>query len=156
MTTGLVVCLFALVGCSSASTGSQDAGSSQSSHAEEGDDDHAHHVIPDHKPETFPEAVEQLEERTSPQASRDATSIQELKDIIGWLPELAAQTDLPRADWEAIYGISGEMSQLDWNDAATFKSSHLAGDLQTLSQLAEKAKQVDTFNTYGLMGENDV
>lgn len=115
---------------------------------------HAEHVIPAHKPADFPEAVNQIVVRTAEPIS-DAAAVQELQDIVGWLPELAAQTDLPRADWDRIHEISIRWGQREWT-VSTDGTDAYADELNLLQELAEKAKQVDTFNTYRTEGEEHV
>jgi hypothetical protein len=80
-------------------------------------DDHLEHHVPTHKPGSFAKAVEQLEIRNPFQPSgREAGDPEvqqaELLDIIRWLPELAAETDLRRADWDAVQQASLQLEQI--------------------------------------------
>ena len=94
-----ISCVFTLSGC----------GSSTESHADEHHDEHLEHFVPSHKPKTFTDLVDQLALRTPKlneagqpndgDKSR-ATALQEFSDIIGWIPELAADSALMRADFE--------------------------------------------------------
>jgi hypothetical protein len=81
--------------------------------AEEGEE--AHH-LPAHHPGTFRRAVEELARRGEACAAQAATGpdtaafsaplpeaqLGELSDIARWLPELAADTALPRREWELV------------------------------------------------------
>lgn len=78
------------------------------------EDNHAEHHIPAHKPAHFEDAVRQLELRHKELAEQWSNSdretlairLQELRDIIGWLPELAADTDLKRKQWEHAQSLA--------------------------------------------------
>ena len=62
------------------------------------------HISPAHKPKDFVECVGQLQQRGTKYFSGDVadTEVVELKDVINWLPELAADSDLKRSHWEAV------------------------------------------------------
>lgn len=80
-------------------------------------DDHLEHHVPAHKPGSFAKAVEQLEIRDPSQPSGrepadPAAQQAEWLDIIRWLPELAAETDLRRADWDAVQRASLQLEQI--------------------------------------------
>jgi hypothetical protein len=76
------------------------------------DDDHAGHVIPAHKPKDFPSAVAKLRvlngQIASKYAEGKARSLVEDKtlpialDIANWLPEIAADSDMPEAPWNQV------------------------------------------------------
>lgn len=76
------------------------------------EDHHLEHVIPEHKPDGFADAVRELERRwTSLDGSpADADALQELADIVDWLPELAADSDLKRAQWEQVQQMTQQLS----------------------------------------------
>jgi hypothetical protein len=68
------------------------------------------HDRPPHKPESFREAVteirrrwQELETETSGPADKRR---QELDEILVWLPELAAETDLGKVEWDQVNAIS--------------------------------------------------
>lgn len=52
-----------------------------------------------------------------------ATRLQELKDIVHWLPELAGDSDLRRKDWEQVQQTAKRLEQLvaPWT---TVKDAH--------------------------------
>ena len=109
---------------------------------------HAEHVIPEHKPADYVSAVEQLEIRTSNSLPENSEQRQQLTDIVGWLPELAAQTDLPKADWDRIQELSEKYQALAKQQDAKLLIQEIQADLDELKQLAEKTIELDTFNTY--------
>jgi hypothetical protein len=81
------------------------------------DDGRLEHHVPAHKPATYRVAVEQLQlrsQRLTDETASDqsATERAELLDIIHWLPELAGDSDLRRADWEQVQRVSQELEQL--------------------------------------------
>lgn len=81
----------------------------------EAEEDHLEHHIPPHKPANLIEAVEQLEHRIPLVCGQDAspsdTDQQELIDIVLWIPELAADSDLRKADWETAAAVSAQMQK---------------------------------------------
>jgi hypothetical protein len=103
---GLGLMLVAFAGCQTKGTG---PGTGDSASVED------HHGIPAHKPKTFAAAIETLSDRLRgwPE-SGDGIDREELAivtDIVRWLPELAADTDLRRADWEQVLAISGRFDE---------------------------------------------
>ncbi len=68
------------------------------------------HGIPPHKPRWLLDGVAEITPRWT--ALRDPTvtnppdALQELIDIVGWLPELAARTDLAEPEWNRIRDLS--------------------------------------------------
>jgi hypothetical protein len=72
------------------------------------DEQHNEHFIPEHKPANFAEAVEEIKHRSTHLTQHaghghddEAVEFQELVDIVDWLPELAADSDLNEVDWMA-------------------------------------------------------
>jgi hypothetical protein len=69
------------------------------------------HELPAHHPRTFRRAIDAIEQRgTSVAAGGDAASRRELADIVRWLPLLATDTELGRADWDRVQGISNALA----------------------------------------------
>jgi hypothetical protein len=70
------------------------------------------HVIPAHKPKTFPDAVLRLREMNDrishglreeqPGSSRDQKTLQMALDVANWLPEIAADSDMPEKPWNDV------------------------------------------------------
>lgn len=80
--------------------------------------DHDHHIA-DHRPDSYADLVHQLELRPSlihaeanDDISHAAHELEELLDIIAWLPEIAADTDLVKRDWDDANRIAGELAGL--------------------------------------------
>lgn len=74
------------------------------------DDGRLEHHVPPHKPAHFVAAVAELDLRlqrlAAGQESDPATAWSELLDVVSWLPGLAADTDLRKADWDQVAQIS--------------------------------------------------
>ncbi len=72
-----------------------------------GDEHHLEHHVPDHKPKSIQGAWADLQVRVeSISPSSPATEFYKLRDILGWLPELAGDSDLKRDAWERIEDFS--------------------------------------------------
>lgn len=102
--------------------------------------DHEHeHGIPDHKPKVFSEAVRQLVPRwksvttelQAGHADHAERELAELLDIIRWLPELAADTDLKKADWDHVQQLTTKLETLVVAQHASSGVSN-SGDIDTL------------------------
>ena len=90
------------------------------------------HFVPPHKPASFKGAVDALTERTTHLKLHVGDSgeivqqeLTELADIIGWVPELAADSDLNEQDWRQAADVSGKMQ-------IVFEQSMADGGLETL------------------------
>lgn len=83
--------------------------------ADDEDEHRLEHHIPEHKPGSYEEGVEQLQVRFEKLQQSDnagETALSELEDIIEWIPELAADSELRRKQWEAIQGHTQELTRL--------------------------------------------
>ena len=116
--------LMAMAGLSLAVSGC----GSKDDHHEDHDDEHHHddhhleHFVPAHKPADYGALVDQLEKRIAKQSSptssgegvmdpgQSATARQELIDIIGWIPELAADSELRKKEFEAAVAAGTRLS----------------------------------------------
>jgi len=68
-----------------------------------------HGILP-HKPRTFVDAVNQIDQRGHELLThRHGHDITEWFDILRWLPEIAADTDLKKVDWEAVVRIGRDL-----------------------------------------------
>lgn len=89
------------------------------------------HHRPDHKPPTFPAAVEQLaqrHERIVVESHRNEAGalereLHEQMDIVNWLPELAADSALKKQDWEQVQTASKELLNIYQQVDATVHGS---------------------------------
>lgn len=105
------------------------------------------HEIPAHKPASFYRAVDSLNKRWSVCENWSAEDQQQFVDIAGWLPELAAQTELSRLEWERVQ----ELSRTLLADVRNRHDKHVAATLTRLltelAELAETAARVDQFHS---------
>lgn len=82
-------------------------------------EEHLEHRVPAHKPTNWVDALKQLELRTSKilqpskqfHSAPDKTT-QELLDIIRWLSEFAADTDMKKVDWDLVFQTAPELERL--------------------------------------------
>lgn len=140
----LISCIFTLSGC----------GSSAESHADEHHDEHLEHFVPSHKPKTFTDLVDQLALRApklneaGQPNNRDkarATALQEFSDIIGWIPELAADSELMRADFESAVATGNKLTTTfagtpGPDQAKSFEAATIESLIEELRTLAPKSQ----------------
>ena len=122
-----------LAGCAKPIASSDNSGHSDQRHPaaehdheneHEHSHEHAHHHDPEHKPADFPQAVERLRAFHAQHAAGQQPSAgqrQIISDILGWLPELAAQSELREADWNEV--DRGATAIANWLDRESFTSS---------------------------------
>jgi hypothetical protein len=122
-----------MTGCS----GGPDSDQTNSGYADTGyGDKNAHepveHFVPDHWPADLRDAADKLAQRASalagpsgdpsgetagepqadaPVAAPAARVEKELRDIVGWVPEIAADTPLTEAEWMVVYEASESLSK---------------------------------------------
>ncbi|CAK9029102.1 UPF0718 protein YcgR [Durusdinium trenchii] len=109
--------------------------------------EHLEHIIPAHKPSSFTSTVEQLAHRgplvLEGNASPEAR--QELVDIVGWLPELAADSDLRRPEWERVQSMAQSLAGLLREDnAQASPESRLAEWGQLVEELEAMTEAADS------------
>jgi len=73
--------------------------------------DKLEHVAPAHKPGEFPALVVALRERISALSKGNPSTedLNQLSDVIHWVPELAAETDLKRKEWDVAVNVSEKL-----------------------------------------------
>jgi hypothetical protein len=108
---GLFICLLPVAGCDSARSQSEPGG-----HEEV----HIGHVIPAHKPRSFPQAVSRCRElydqisgamaHGNPNPSVDPRLLSIALDIANWLPEIAADSDMPPAPWNEVQARAANLA----------------------------------------------
>jgi hypothetical protein len=110
-----------------------------------------HHAAP-HHPSSFPAAVDELDRRFSELSTKPPLDVAhdqsatELADIVRWLPELAADSDLKRADWEAANRLALELEKLlpAWLAAKPEQKREALTTIQaTLGELRQLASRSD-------------
>jgi hypothetical protein len=81
---------------------------------------HLEHFVPAHKPKDFSSLVDQLALRFPQLGSAGSNADpnnqaenaqQELADIIGWIPELAADSELKKADFESAVAAANKLAK---------------------------------------------
>ncbi len=123
MTCLAIVLLFPCVGCGNFSkqSGSETSESDANEH-----DEHLEHLIPAHKPQTFEALVQQLSirlptlqgaggkdnEAQGEGANEHSRILTEYHEIIDWIPELAADSNLKKKDWETATAIGREIGSI--------------------------------------------
>jgi len=131
------VCLIGLGGC----RGDHSPGEANGS-----DENHAGHVIPAHKPKTFPEAVRSLKKLNDqivrevaagqPGAPADEKTVHHALDVANWLPEIAADSDMPEKPWNEVNTRSAALV----GDYKTVLSGVAAGN--TVHALHDAEKEI--------------
>jgi len=97
----LVIGTFCIVGCNN--------------HPVDDDHEKIEHFVPAHWPTDLDDASFKITQRASQlsgQSITDATTIEnQLRDIVGWVPEIAADTDLTESQWNPIHEASESLSK---------------------------------------------
>ncbi|EAQ78934.1 hypothetical protein [Blastopirellula marina] len=111
-------------------------------------DEHAEHHDPPHRPADFVAAVERLqviqtasstsEEIPSPHPDGDLQL--EAADLLRWLPELAAESDLSREDWNQMYQSTAMIRRQAAQVSLTELSQALASVLPELDRCANSIR----------------
>jgi len=113
------------------------------------EEDHGKHIDPPHKPATFAMAVREIEHRFDELAKPLAAEVRaerlvELDDILRWLPRMAGDTDLRRADWEEVNRLTARLVALRTAQPADapFQPSAIKQLLPVTGRLGGLAAQV--------------
>jgi len=81
----------------------------------DGEYEKVEHFVPAHWPSDLLDASLKITERAlqlSGQSTTDTPTIEnQLRDIVGWVPEIAADTDLTEAQWNPVYAASETLSK---------------------------------------------
>jgi len=82
-------------------------------------DDEEDHHIPPHRPANLSAAVTQLEERPAALLkaveSKDPNAeklFSELRDIVRWVPEIAADSDMTKQPWDEVHAAALKLEEL--------------------------------------------
>ncbi len=130
-------------------TGCQGSSESPDHHAD--DHEHLEHFVPPHKPASFEELVSQLVSRceTLPRlAEADEKEFQkrsvELRDIILWVPELAADSNLKRQEFQTAVNEGNELLKAFEASSAgrTLRMETVQKNLDTLKTLVPGSIEV--------------
>jgi hypothetical protein len=116
------------------------------------------HHNPPHKPRDFPTGLAALRERLTsffkapasptPEADQEFTK---LVDIVGWLPELAADSDLERAEWDRVNEQSKQLAR-DVNAFAHTGSEDARRRLRQQVEIALQALEEIVHRHPGMFG----
>ena len=107
------------------------------------------HFVPAHWPSDLSDAVSKIDERLAKLTSDDAnpsndaetaTARKELFDIVGWMPEIAADTYLEEAEWIPVYEASLELSKTLQKSGSTLDSEAVDQVRRFSDLLSERAK----------------
>ncbi len=92
------------------------------------------HELPPHWPVSLSDAAAKLGERLALDSSnaKQSEARGELEDLVSWIPEIAADTDLTEAEWLPIYELS-----------ETLRKHHAAGDVG-VADIEEDFKRLQT------------
>lgn len=144
--------LLRLAGCGPQREATNDASSSAGHDEDRNDhddhDDHDHH-IPEHRPKDDSDAVRQLSQRIElvrSEARHPAHAMEEkkkLRDVITWLPELAADSDLKKPEWDRIHGLVKELDRLVPAEAPAFLEQSAPGSASRKA-MAELIDELET------------
>lgn len=105
---------------------------------------HVHHEFPAHRPANFKKAVSQIEKRArrlGKYGKRETEGFQRLVDIIDWVPEMAADSDLKKADWETANAAAQRLHAKVTSETLDMRAleSVVQEDLATLKALVPAA-----------------
>jgi len=121
-------------------------GRSQSDDEHEHEHEHSHHARPAHKPDNFHELPRELQRRLSRDESGAVRPSQrrqqQLREIVGWIPELAADSDLRRAGFDTAVSQQPKFQQV-LDEIAAGRSPDMAvwnAAVDQLQQLADQLK----------------
>ncbi len=129
------------LGCSKGASPEAEVHSDEHSHEHdhEHEHDHDHHHVPDHKPENFSMLVKSLDERLHA-SDIDAHDWEEIIDLVRWIPELAADSDLRRKDFESALHISESLiAELQPQPKPGPTSKRVEGAIGALKDLATRS-----------------
>jgi hypothetical protein len=84
----------------------------------QGDEEHVEHHVPEHRPPSYAAAVEQLRQRhrkiadafQSGEIGSLKHDLAEMDDIVGWLPELAADGPMKKPAWDQVQVASQKLA----------------------------------------------
>lgn len=109
-------------------------------------DEHAEHQDPPHRPASFVDAVARLQAISDGEAEGQTVVAlhpsgdvqRETVDLLLWLPELSADSDLSREDWEKCYQATESIRA----QAASWKASNGTSDSPDALNLDAELKSV--------------
>ena len=137
------------------------AGCSQSSTDQAAHDDHEEHdhFVPVHWPSDITDIATKIDVRKVALSADGVSSEKrrkvlkkELVDIVGWAPEIAADSYLKESEWVPIYEESLRLSQR-LNRMGLVLDDETAGELQRFSELIRKSAALEANNRPNRLSE---
>lgn len=105
------------------------------------------HDYPAHRPENFRQAVDSLLQRDEKlRVQFDQQQNEQLLDILRWLPEIAAETDLPEATWNRVNQVAQTARQAYETNARKNQlppKQHAESWLDTLREAAAECVELE-------------
>lgn len=82
-------------------------------------EEHLHHELPEHMPHDFPDAVREMRNRDrelretheAGETEEAQQMLSDILDILGWMPQLAADSDLLKQEWEQVRDGVSQLEQ---------------------------------------------
>jgi len=113
------------------------------------EDDHLEHHVPEHKPASLAIAIEEIERRFTELAgnrqgpnAETAVQLEQLVDIVRWLPEIAGDSDLPEAPWNEVDRVSQRLWPPLQEQADRARRGESFDLVSLPSQVTESVKQL--------------
>jgi hypothetical protein len=97
------------------------------------------HELPAHWPTSMADAIHKIDERLKrlDTDANDAQVDQELRELVEWIPEVAADEELSEEQWMPIYELC-EVMREHLSDSSV-RSTAIAPDFKKLQQVLENA-----------------
>ena len=114
-----------------------------------GVEEEAEHHRPEHKPHDFLAAIERLQQletelaNTPPPAAGQLDVWQETYDLVRWLPELGAESDLPEAAWNELDDAARQLEQDLVRLMKTDRPQRSAGFRERQKEIALQLQRLD-------------
>ena len=114
------------------------------------EEEHLEHHIPEHKPKTYTATIKELDTRmrrllNDGQEENSQNKRQQLAEIIDWVPEMAADSELKHKDWQEVKKLSTELTtvyqQINLSD---IDESLVARYFLLVNKLSQYSKQSET------------
>jgi hypothetical protein len=147
----MAVLLFLTSGCgrSESERSDQSVGETAAAKNQQHDHDHEHHhhARPAHKPDNFQQLPTELrrmliaDESGAVRPSRRRQ--QQLREIVGWIPELTADSDLRRADFDTAVAQQPKLQRV-LDQIAAGRSPDMTAWNAAVDQLQQLADQLKT------------
>jgi hypothetical protein len=109
------------------------------------EEEHVHHSFPEHRPANYKDAVGGISLRAWELANRGgrigSREFGHFVDIIAWVPEMAADSDMTKADWDKANAAATRLKSLVLSSDLRIGEleSVVAEELATLKALVPKA-----------------